>query len=217
MKNLEIEFKWNAQEPRAFLRMLNAIKKEISSQYISPKKQLYIADVYVDHADHQFEKQKLAFRVRHVGKIWEATFKTRTKLVNGKAVRREETQQLIGVRNLKQALSNLDAQKRWKQLSVKGLNPLFTILNKRCVRTIKHPFFQAELAFDDCVICVGEKRALLKEIELELKCGNARAFDQFVKKISIGSGLKRAASSKVKIAVGLLREKIYNELSGPCV
>jgi len=205
MKNLETEFKWDAQTPRAFLRMLGAVKKVAGAAAVSPAKVLYLTDIYLDHSDGSFEKERLAFRVRRSGKQWEATFKTRTQLINGKAVRREETQALAGVKNLRQALAELDAQKRWKKLPVCGLVPLFRICNKRRVRWITTPHFQAELAFDTCTICAGGKRVFFKEIELELKRGRAQAFDEFAARLSEKSGLPRATKSKVRTAHALLK------------
>ena len=205
MKNLETEFKWEASAPRAFLRMLFAVKKYVPADKIAEKNILHITDVYLDHADRRFEKEMLAFRVRHYGKIWEATFKTRTKLVHGKAVRREETQRLFGVNNLTQALAKLQAQKTWKKLSLSNLHPLFVIKNKRIVRQISHPRFLAELAFDTCTIAAGKEHTQLKEIELELKHGNEEAFENFAAYLSHQCGLKRATTSKVKTAVNLLK------------
>ena len=207
MKNLETEFKWEANSPRAFLKMLSAVKKQVSAEAIGAKNVLHIVDVYLDHADHRFEKEELAFRVRHFQDTWEATFKTRTQLVNGKALRREETQRLQGVKNLQQALEKLVAQKEWKKLSLVGLQPMFTIKNKRIVRQISQPKFQAEFAFDTCLIIAGTKRAHLKEIELELKRGDAASFEEFAACVSRLSGLLHAKTSKVKTAVKLLKSR----------
>ena len=205
MKNLETEIKWDATAPRAFLRMLYAAKKLAGTRAVSVGQVLRITDVYLDHSDETFAKQQIAFRLRHYAQTWEATFKTRTQLVNGKAVRREETQTLTGVQNLSQALAKLNAQKRWKNLPVGGLVPLFRIGNKRRARLITTPHFQAELAFDTCVIYAGEKRVSMKEIELELKRGHAPAFDAFAAQLSSVSGLPRATQSKVKTACALLK------------
>lgn len=205
MKNLETEIKWDATAPRAFMRMLYAAKKIAGKAAVSAAQVLYITDVYLDHPDETFAKQKIAFRLRHYAQTWEATFKTRTQLVNGKAVRREETQTLAGVQNLSHALAKLDVQKRWKNLTVGGLVPLFRIRNKRRARLITAPHFQAELAFDTCVVCAGEKRVFMKEIELELKHGRAEDFDNFAAQLSSVSGLPRATQSKVKTAHALLK------------
>ncbi len=204
MKNLETEFKWNAQTPRAFMCMLRAVKKNCSSGVISASKVLQITDVYLDHADGTFEKEQLAFRVRHYGKVWEATFKTRTHLINGKAVRREETQPLLAVSSLHQALAKLSKQKVWKTIPTQELVPLFTIRNKRRIREILTKHFLAELAFDTCLIKAGEKQMQFKEIELELKRGSNAEFEKFVAKITADSKLTYARKSKVKTALGLL-------------
>ncbi len=206
MKNLETEFKWNAQTPYAFLKMLAAIKTIPGKKTLSSAKRLRITDVYADHADHRFERDKIAFRIRHYQDTWEATFKTRTELVNGKAVRREETQPLIKVKNLRQAFSSLSKQKTWKKLSLINLQPLFTIKNKRVLRQLTLPKLQAELSFDSCQIAVGEKRVFFKEIELEFKGGCQKSFDELAGYLSKKSGLKKSVCSKVKTAVSLLKK-----------
>ncbi len=207
MRNLETEFKWDASAPYAFFRMLTAVKKTCNKEQISEKKQLRITDVYLDHPDQQFEKEQLAFRIRHYQDTWEATFKTRTQLVHGKAVRQEETLPLPNVHSFRQAVSFLNQKKSWKKLPLVGLQPLFTICNKRIIRQVLSAEFEAELSFDNCIISTQNKKIFFKEIELELKSGRMDAFEKFVKNISVISGLKYATASKVKTAVNLLRGK----------
>ena len=167
MKNLETEFKWTAHAPQAFLKMICAAKKAVGKDNVGPRTVLHLRDIYLDHSDGEFEKEKIAFRVRRVRNQWEATFKTRTELVRGKAVRREETQALGGVKNLQQALVILNRQKSWKGISLVGLRPRFSIYNTRAVRQIVTPQVRAELSFDTCRICAGGRQVFLKEIELE--------------------------------------------------
>ena len=70
-------------------------------------KTLKIRDVYLEHVGCDLAAQHIALRVRNTDGKWETTFKTRTQIQNGKAVRREETLALTGVKNLKQALAQL--------------------------------------------------------------------------------------------------------------
>ena len=128
MKNLETEFKWEGNLPRSLARarqIFSALGK------LSAPTRLRICDTYLDHADEQFAKEKIAFRVRRVNQKWEVTFKTRSEIKNGKAVRREETLPLPNVKNLTQALAFLTQKKTWKKLNVCGLQKRFVLKNHR--------------------------------------------------------------------------------------
>ena len=160
----EIEFKWNANVPRAFFKMQRAVIA--SGAKIFPAQHWQIVDVYLDTSTHDFEKQQIAFRVRRINQQWEATFKTRTEIVKGKAVRREETLPLNGVKNLPQALQFLHDKKRWKGLFLENLQPLFVLKNRRKTHALMLRNMCAELAFDTCEIDVCGRRVFFKEIEL---------------------------------------------------
>ena len=198
----EIEFKWDANTPRAFYKMRGALER-IGVQ-VSSATRWNITDVYVDTPARDFEKQKIAFRVRHANQNWEATFKTRTEIVRGKAVRREETCTLPGVKNVTQALEILQRKKIWKGLNLQNLFPLFTLKNRRETYWITYQKTHMELALDTCEILVCGRRVLFKEIELEYKSGTRKNFEELGAQLTQRSGLVRAQISKVKTAL-LLR------------
>ena len=199
----EIEFKWDANVPRGFYKMQRAV---FSSRAVVLSVQNWkIADVYLDTPARDFEKQKIAFRVRCANQNWEATFKTRTEIVNGKAVRREETLKMPGVKNLAHALEFLRRKKTWKGLAVTDLQPLFVLKNQRQTQAIAWHKMHAELAFDTCEIVVCGRRVFFKEIELEYKKGPLENFEKLAAQLASASGLKRAQISKVKTADALLK------------
>ncbi|MBR4682864.1 MAG: CYTH domain-containing protein [Elusimicrobiaceae bacterium] len=201
MKNTEIEFKWDANEPRAFARMEKAVKQ--IDVCIKTKQKIYICDVYVDTPQHDFEKQKIAMRIRQTGKHWQATFKTRTEVIGGKAVRREETCNLTGVKNIRGALVALQKKKIWCGLQVAQLHPIFKLTNHRNIQLLQGKGLQAELALDTCKLLVHGRQLLFKEIELELKRGEASKLDKLAGELTRMSGLKPARVSKVQTAVAL--------------
>ena len=198
----EIEFKWNANVPRSFYKMQRAVFS--SGVHVLPVQNLKITDTYLDTPMCDFETQKIAFRVRCVNQNWEATFKTRTEIVHGKAVRREETLKIPGVKSLTQALEFLRRKKMWKDLCVDNLQPLFVLKNQRQIQEIIGHQMQAELAFDTCEILVCGRRVYFKEIELELKKGAAMEFEKLAAQLTRASGLRQARISKVKTALSLL-------------
>jgi len=204
MKNLEIEYKWEANAPRAFAEMLKAVKNLKIVRLSRPQK-LSICDVYLDHPDYSFEREELAFRVRNTGTQWEATFKTRTEIVDGRAMRREETLPLPGVKNAPEALEKLNQKKHWCGLNVTQLVPLFEIHNQRTIYQLTWRKNQAELALDNCMVHVCGRKVCFKEIELELKKGSAEQLTLLAEELSGESGLAAAKISKVKTAV-MLRE-----------
>lgn len=204
MNNIETEFKWDANSPRAFVRMLAAVRRAAGKEHVSAPRNLAIEDVYLERPDGEFEKRLIAFRVRNADGKWEATFKTRTEVKNGKAVRREETLPLADVKNLTDALNFLNAKKRWKGLDVTHLRPVFSIRNRRRISDVFYDGAKAELALDDCEIWVAGRRVLMKEIELELKQGPAEKTERLAREMTRGSGLGYARVSKVKTAAALL-------------
>lgn len=201
MKNTEIEFKWDANEPRAFARMEHAVKQ--TGACLKIKQKIHICDVYVDTPQHDFEKQKIAMRIRQTGKRWQATFKTRTKVIGGKAVRREETCDLPGVKNIRGALTALQEKKSWCGLKVAQVYPLFRLTNQRSIQLLQVKGIQAELALDTCKLFVHGRQLLFKEIELELKKGRTTELDKLAEALTRLSGLKPARVSKVQTAVAL--------------
>ncbi len=201
MQNMETEFKWDANVPRAFFKMLGALTAAGIS--VTCPKKLAIRDVYLDHADSSFETQKLAFRVRNTDGVFEATFKTRTEIINGKAVRQEETIPLPGVKNLSDALAFLNRKKIWNGVNVARLSTRFEIRNRRQVRTVFFDGAEMELAFDSCDILVAGRTLKMKEIELELKHGTVEKMDALCALLSRKSGLKNMRFSKVKTACAL--------------
>lgn len=201
MKNMETEFKWDANVPRAFARMMRTVNA--TADKISPCQNLKIKDVYLDHDDRSFEAQKIAFRVRNTDDRFEATFKSRTEMINGKAVRREETLPLAKIKSLTQALEFLNRKKIWQGLAVGGLLPRFEIRNRRQSRRVFWGESEFELSFDTCEILVGGRTLKMKEIELELKRGCANKLDELCALLSRESGLKPMHFSKVKTACAL--------------
>ena len=197
MKHMEIECKWDANAPRAF-----ALAKKAIANLCGPviPKIVHIKDVYLDDAKRSLAKQLIALRVRNCDGSFEATFKTRTQIKNGKAVRREETLPLPGVKNFSQALRVLAQKKIWKQIKTIGLFPQFVLTNKRTIYLFTYQKSTLEMALDKVTIMVAGRHVHMQEIELELKQGNAKTLDQFAQHFYAQTKLARATFSKVKTA-----------------
>lgn len=197
MKHLEIECKWDGNSPRAFQRARKALTNLCGP--ITPRL-LHIRDTYLDDAKQSLAKKLIALRVRNTDGKWEATFKTRTQIKNGKAVRREETLPLPNVKNFSQALRALTQKKSWQGLNTAALTPRFILANKRSVYEFNYQSARLEMALDKVTIYVLGRQVHLQEIELELKRGNSNALDQFAQQFCAQTKLAHAKISKVKTA-----------------
>ena len=203
MKNQELEYKWEANSPRAFQRARKVLGGLGVLQGNGSK--LYMVDYYVDTPMRAFEKQYIAMRLRQTNGRWEATFKTRTEVIDGKAVRREETCALPDAVDLESALSLLQKKKKWKNLDVSQLNVLFVLTNKREIVSVCFQNMQAELAFDNCRLSVCGREVCFKEIELELKRGPVQLLEELADVFTQKTSLPFARVSKVKTGMCLMK------------
>ncbi len=202
MKNVEIECKLDANTPRAFHRAVHFLRV-LYPQIISRK--LHITDTYLDHTSRDLAARKIALCVRNTDGKWEATFKTRTQVINGRAVRHEETIPLPQVKNLSQALQQLAGQKRWGEMDLTDLVPQFSITNKRTIFVFNYDGAVLEMALDNVTIAVLGRQFKMKEIEVELKRGRAEQLEKFMQLFKRATQLKPAKISKVKTAEYLLK------------
>lgn len=201
MKHIEIECKWDANTPRAF-----GIAQKALTNLCGPivPQTLHIKDIYLDDAKRNLAKQHIAMRVRRCNSKWQATFKTRTHIKNGKAVRQEENIALPGVKNFSQALLFLIHKRTWKKINTEHILPQFMLTNKRSIYTFIYKNSKLEMAFDKVTITVAGRRVYMQEIELELKQGSSKHLDQFAQQFTQQTKLKHTTFSKVKTAEMLL-------------
>ena len=201
MKHMETEYKWEANIPRDFYRAKQTLTNLCGE---IPSQKLHIKDTYLDDPQHNLSKQRIALRVRNTDGKWEATFKTRTQIKNGKATRREETLSLTA-HTQAQAIAQLQRKKTWKGLDVSRLRKQFEIKNTRTIFQFVFDGANVEMALDKVCVCVCGRQVSFKEIELELKHGSSKSFDRFAKLFSQQTQLKRATFSKVKTAETFLK------------
>lgn len=203
MKNFETEFKWDANIPNAFGKMKRVLSKVIKNKDIQFQP-IIICDTYLDDEKNTFSASKIAIRLREWNGHFELTYKTKTQIVNGKAVREEHTLALEDVCSFKEAIKKIHSLKKWKGINTTNLLPIFSIHNNRTIALVDYQNMQAEIAFDNCKLSVLGRKILFKEIELELKGGKEEIFDSFCKELSTLTGLQPTHCSKVKTACSLL-------------
>ena len=202
MKNLESEYKWDGNLPRAFARMKRAAAPFLCA---GKSEKLRLRDVYLDDARRTLAAQKIALRLRCVNGAWEATLKTRSEVKNGRAVRHEYTLPVGKVTDFAQALACFKARKKWKNIALEKLGAQFEIVNRRQIYALNFQGAAAELALDNFEIRVLGRRVKMKEIELELKKGSAQKWERLAAEISRAAQLPFAKISKVRSAEALLR------------
>lgn len=202
---IECEFKWKAHNTEDFSRMLGVIKKYFTGHITGPANILN-QDAYLDTPQQLWSAHKTALRIRCANGRFEATAKSQTKMMNGKAVRQEETLSLHQAHNLPQALELLKTKSTWLGLPLAGVQMIFTITNRRQTYQLTSGADVYELALDDCLLEVAGRCKELKEIELELKKGNEEAFSLFAGILQKNCGLSVPEKSKVESARALLEE-----------
>ena len=202
---IECEFKWKAETADDFTRMLTAVKESFKGVITGPVKILN-EDFYLDTPQHLWSAHKTALRVRCANGIFEATAKTQTQMVNGKAVRQEETLPLPKAPNVGQAIQTLAQQGTWLDLPLQGINVIFTITNHRQIYNLSLGDSLYELALDDCLLSCAHRQQPLKEVELELKKGREKEFSLFAGILQQKCGLNVPHKSKVETARTLLEE-----------
>ena len=205
--SIETEFKWRAAAPADFDKMLSAVRT-LTGRALPPVQILHILDAYADTPDEALSAQKIAMRVRCTDGAYEATLKTKTRLENGKAVRREETLPLPQAHTPEEALAALSARRTWQGVDVAKLEVKFYIQNNRRVYALALADAIYELALDEVQIRAGERRQNMLEIELELKAGAAADFCAWAQKLGKISGLKAPEYSKVATATALWKGEI---------
>ena len=202
MTPIEKEFKWAVNTKSDFSAFVQALNQLIGPL---PEAKIYhITDTYLDNAAHTLYAQKTALRIRQVDSTFEATLKSRTKLVDGLAVRQEYTLPLEAA-SWPEALACLERKQDWQGVAMQGLTVRFRIVNLRRIYMFSNQKLCCEAALDEYEIQAQGKCKKCMEIELELKGGEEQDFLNLAKKISARTGLQAAQISKVATAEKMLK------------
>jgi inorganic triphosphatase YgiF len=106
-----------------------------------------------------------------------------------------------------------------KALSQTSLHPIFETVVRRTTRSIKVRGSEIELAIDDGEVRAGEERQDLREVELELKAGNAEGLLLAAERLLAGHELKLSSRSKAergyRLALGKKDDSIEPEKARP--
>ncbi len=160
-------------DPRDTTRLLRHPMLRASTRQKLPTQRLL--SVYYDTPDLQLHKNKIAVRLRKVGKRWIQTVKTEGRVVNG-LHERPEWEQETRARTLDfHSLPALTLQQFFTDATLQqSLRPVFTTVFTRVRRLLAWPGGDTvEFALDRGEIRAGNLTASICEVELELKAGSA--------------------------------------------
>ncbi len=204
MNSVEREFKWAVETEQNFETFLSVLKDVLGG--LPAEKTLHICDAYLEKPNGALSAEKVALRIRETEGKFEATLKTRTRLINGLACRKELTLSFPTAKNFKQALQALQERKVWEGVEVADLGVKFEIKNCRKLYEFCYKSTRCEAALDRYVIEAGGESLACREIELELKEGDEKEFLQMTHILSEKSGLQPAQISKVATAENMLKK-----------
>lgn len=202
MSEIEREFKWAVEKEEDFDTFVSVLKSVLEAP--ATEKMLYIHDAYLERPDGALSAEKVALRIRETDGKFEATLKTRTRLINGLACRKELTLPLPLAENFEQALQALKDRQVWAGVALADLQVKFEIKNCRKLYEFSYKAARCEAALDRYVIEAEGDALACREIELELKEGAEKDFEELVLLLSQKSGLLPAQISKVATAEKML-------------
>ena len=202
MSEIEREFKWAVEKEEDFDTFASVLKSVLEAP--ATEKMLYIHDAYLEKPDGALSAEKVALRIRETDGKFEATLKTRTRLINGLACRKELTLPLPLAENFEQALQLLKQRQEWEGVALADLQVKFEIKNCRKLYEFSYKAARCEAALDRYVIEAEGKTLACREIELEFKEGVEKDFEELVLLLSQKSGLLPARISKVATAEKML-------------
>lgn len=134
--------------------------------------------IYYDTADRLLDRNGLSLRVRRSGRRHVQTLKRAVR--GGDPLSRDEWEMSLPDERLDLSLLPLaEIGEPLASLPVAQLSPVFATRVRRRVQKLDFAGALIEIALDDGTIEAGDRRALLCEVELELKAGEAAALYEF--------------------------------------
>lgn len=198
----EIELKLEVSQ--CFAAYLN---QQLSNFTILRQKQSALGNVYYDTDERFFANQKMGLRVRSEDNRYTMTLKTNGKVLGGLHIRPEYNVELS------QALPDLE-----KLCAAVGKDiplpqaPLNTLFSTDFIRSQWLIEFgngtEIEVALDQGKIIAEDKRAVINEVEFELKQGNLQDLFHFVKRLTLTDGIRLSAVSKAQRGYYLLDSEL---------
>ena len=173
---------------------------------LEPEQFFEIDDTYLDTPDWWFFRAGQACRLRRVGKRIILIVKQLAPQVDGLAIRREVKQDLASAPPETTTIPQCDLGDRLcAAMAPRKAGAIFRIINQRQTWQA-HGLggLHVEASLDTVVVEAGDRRGEFREIELELKAGDAAQLDQVATDFARTLGCTPATASKYERGLEVL-------------
>jgi inorganic triphosphatase YgiF len=164
----------------------------------APVCHIHLLSTYFDTPDKALMQFGVGLRLRQIGEQWLQTVKCSGKAINGLHQRKEWEHQLAGPEFDTSRLADTALAPLLKQPEVwQAIAPVFTTDFERCVLPLElEDGTTVEMAYDRGEVRARQRRAVIHEIELELKQGNIEKVQQFAAELQAALPLQYSDISK---------------------
>lgn len=159
---------------------------------------IHLLSTYFDTPDKALQQFGVGLRLRQIGEQWLQTVKCSGEAKNGLHQRKEWEHELNGPEFDLALLADTDLAPLIKQQSVwSAIAPVFTTEFKRQLLPLRlQDGTRVEMAYDRGEVRAGKKRAVIHEIELELKQGDVKKMQNLAESLKAALPLQYSDISK---------------------
>ncbi|WP_297809796.1 CYTH domain-containing protein [uncultured Methylophaga sp.] len=159
---------------------------------------IHLLSTYFDTPDKALQQFGVGLRLRQIGEQWLQTVKCSGEAKNGLHQRKEWEHELNGPEFDLALLADTDLAPLIKQQSVwSAIAPVFTTEFERQLLPLRlQDGTRVEMAYDRGEVRAGKKRAVIHEIELELKQGDVKKMQNLAESLKAALPLQYSDISK---------------------
>jgi inorganic triphosphatase YgiF len=161
----------------------------------SPRR-LHLCNSYFDTPGGELQAAGMALRLRHDGKSYRQTLKTRGHSLGGLSRRGEWEWEVPGPALDLDGLAALPALADVSRQALSRLTPVFTTDFQREAWLLKSPRAHIEVALDLGEIRAGQRRVPIRELELELKSGDPEVLLDLAQSLAEQVSMRPSDTSK---------------------
>lgn len=164
----------------------------------SPPSHIHLLSTYFDTADKALQQFGVGLRLRQIGEQWLQTVKCSGEAANGLHQRKEWEHELAGPEFNDALLKQTDLAPLIAKPEVwSAIEPVFTTDFNRLVMPLRlEDGTCVELAYDRGEVRAGNKRAVIHEVELELKQGDIDSLQKLADSLQAALPLRYSDISK---------------------
>jgi len=201
----EIEWQFDAMDTAPVVRWLAQHAKG-DGLTAKPDRVRQLVDTYFDTVDWRFHRAGYSIRVRRWGRRFEASLKAFGEAENGKRDRREFTQPLSKLEELRTA-SGAVADRMRALAGEQELIPLFTITTSRKPYNVAdNGQVVGEVVVDESLVasCDGSQRQRIQRVEVEVEDAEYAGVRAWVEDLRESCGLRVAGLAKYHVGLSVV-------------